>query len=720
MDNAIDQVSPPRPTSDAAMSPKPQPTTLDRIGKYDILAKLGQGGMGAVYKGHDPIIRRDVAVKIIHEHALEDPSVKPRFYREARSAGGLSHPNITIIHDVNEENGRPFLVMEYLEGDNLRSRLNAGPPLRNRQKLDIATQICRALLYAHEREVVHRDIKPENIQVLPDGTVKVMDFGIARIQSDTTTLTQTNSSLGTPRYMAPEQVKGEQIDHRADIFSFGVLLHELLSGAPPFPGENLTTIIYQILHTEPQPLELTPVEACEDLQLIVSTCMAKDPDDRYDSFAEVLEDLQAVAVPDEPLPADTPTDKISTSTSRPSRRRRSSRPSKRRQSSRKGWWIALGILLVVGLAAGGLFVFQPAFVSSLTASFPAATDRAAPQVTSDETSAVAALTITPNQVTVGVGDQAFLNIEARNAQGEVIQGQTLKHATVHWNTADSSIAAVAGVSMMDKEGLGGVVTGRNQGKTTVTVALDGVVQFVQVEVGMSSALLAEAKAQYTEVNALLPDATLPDSAVLTSFEHLRETFDDALDEAMRADIEQKIQDLAALIHAFQATETRHQQDSLTIFEKRAAWQVYLDQALPVRRSPASLHAEERVREIDEAVAGTTTLEPGSFVTCARTVAGGSTGALRICRDNARQFKPGTPVYLNAETNAARSASIRWAWIGPDGTELRPKRTRVMGVQGYRIWDVLKASETQQEGTYQIRIYNEKDLLIGRHTFMITP
>ena len=703
------------------MPSKPQSTTLDRIGKYEILAKLGQGGMGVVYKGHDPIIRRDVAIKIIHEHALEDPSVKPRFYREARSAGGLSHPNITIIHDVNEEDGRPFLVMEYLDGDNLRTRLNQGPPLRNRQKLDIATQICRALLYAHEREVIHRDIKPENIQLLPDGTVKVMDFGIARVQSETTTLTQTNSSMGTPRYMAPEQVKGEKVDNRADIFAFGVLLHELLSGTAPFPGENLTTIIYQILHTEPEPLELTPAEVCEDLQLIVSTCMEKDPDDRYNNFAEVLEDLQAVAVPDEPLPADTPTNKIQTSPTRPSRRRKASRSSKRRQSSRKGWWIALGVLLVIGLTAGGLFVFQPDLFRSF-ASFPAATDRAAPQVTSDETSAVAALTITPNQVTVGVGDQAFLKIEAHNAQGEVIKGETLKRATVQWNTADSSIAAVAGVSMDDEKGLGGVITGRNLGKTTVTVALDGVVQLVQVEVGMSSELLAEAKEQYLETNTLLVDIALPDSAVLASFEHLRETYSEAFDETMRADVEQKIQQLAAAINTFERTETEHQQDSLTIFEKRAAWQAYLDQALSLRQSPATAHAEQRRGEIDEVIAGATTLELNSFVTCDRTVAGGSTGALRICRDNAQadQFAPGTQVYLNAETNAARSASIRWTWIGPGGTELRPKRTRVLGVQGYRIWDVLKASETQQEGTYQIRIYNEKDLLIGRHTFTITP
>ncbi len=716
MENALETTPATRPTPDVASPPRPQPPVMERLGKYEILCKLGQGGMGEVYKGHDPVIGRDVAIKVIHERALEDPSVKPRFYREARSAGRLSHPNITIIYDVNEEDGRPYLVMEHLDGHDLRSILKSGAALTKKQKQQIAVQICKGLLYAHEKNIIHRDIKPENIRVLPDGTVKIMDFGIARIQSDTTTLTQTNASLGTPRYMAPEQVKGEELDHRADIFSFGVLFHELFSGVTPFTGENLTTLIYKILHTEPEPLNITPEALREDLQHIVSTCLEKEPENRYASFAEVLRDVEAISIPEEETAG--ATKKISKPTRRRRTPRRASTGARQQRPARKGLWIALGILLVVGLAAGSLAVFQPAFIFPEVSATP---ETVTPPASPAETQAAAALTITPGHVTMGVGDKEFLSVEIWNAQGERLAMEALKPATLQWNTGDSTIAAIAGVSMVDEQGLGGIVTARAQGKTTITVALDGVVQFIPVEVGISSEMRAEAEQQYRQTNALLIDPTLTDSAVGAAFETLRDAYGAALDEETQADIEQKIEHLAVLIAAFQQAEAQHQQDALTIFEKRAVWQAYLDQALTLRQSPAMLHATQRISEIDETIASTATLEADSFVTCERTVAGGSTGALRLCRDSAlkNQFTPGTPVYLNAKTNAARSARIRWTWTGPDGTELQQKNTRVMGVQGYRVWDVLKASETQQEGDYQIRIYNEKDLLIGRRSFTIT-
>jgi len=266
---------------------------MKRIGKYEILGQLGEGGMGVVYKGHDTIIDRDVAIKVVHERALKVPAIKKRFYREAQSAGRLSHENITIIYDVGEENGKPYIVMEYLEGDDLRGLLNAGIPLSLADKLSIASQICRGLHFAHEHGVVHRDIKPENVRVLPSGRVKIMDFGIARIQEQTQGLTMTGMALGTPRYMSPEQIRGEAIDHRVDIFSFGVLFYELLSGENPFMGEHITTIIYKILNTKPKPIEFERETTSQELQPIVSKCLAKNRDDRYADCAAVLRDLES-------------------------------------------------------------------------------------------------------------------------------------------------------------------------------------------------------------------------------------------------------------------------------------------------------------------------------------------------------------------------------------------------------------------------------------------
>ena len=153
---------------------------MKRIDKYEILGPLGQGGVGTVYKGHDTLIDRDVAIKVLHEKALQDETTKKRFYREAQSAGRLSHENITIIFELGEDNGKPYIVMEYLEGDDLRSLLKAGVTLSLADKLSIASQICRGLHYAHERGVIHRDIKPGNVRVLPSGRVKIMDFGLAR------------------------------------------------------------------------------------------------------------------------------------------------------------------------------------------------------------------------------------------------------------------------------------------------------------------------------------------------------------------------------------------------------------------------------------------------------------------------------------------------------------------------------------------------------------
>ena len=262
---------------------------MEHIGKYEILGELGQGGMGAVYRGRDTVIGRDVAIKVIHKQALGAPDIKKRFYREARSAGRLAHENITVIYDIDEADGAPFLVMEYLDGEDLRTRLDRGRALSNDEKLSIAIQIARGLHYAHEQGIIHRDIKPANIRILPNGRVKIMDFGIARIQNETQALTQTNLSLGTPRYMSPEQIKGEELDRRSDLFSYGVLIYELFTGQNPFMGvmrrpmasgeRRLESTVAGVRHSYPAHRQIRSLKAASKrLCLSPSKCITRSRD----------------------------------------------------------------------------------------------------------------------------------------------------------------------------------------------------------------------------------------------------------------------------------------------------------------------------------------------------------------------------------------------------------------------------------------------------------
>jgi len=265
---------------------------MDTIGKYTIQEVIGRGGMGTVYRARDTVIGREVAIKVIAEHVASIPNVKERFYQEAISAGRLTHEHIMTIYDVGENDGRPFLVMELLDGRDLRSMFDSGDAPGLERKLEIAIQISRGLAYAHARGVVHRDIKPENVRILSTGRLKILDFGIARVESETRTMT--HSSIGTPRYMSPEQVRGKQIDHRTDIFSFGVLLYELLSGVNPFDGSHVTAVIYKILHEEPEPVKVDDERLSADLQRIVAGCLEKDVDKRYPDFTAVIHDLEDV------------------------------------------------------------------------------------------------------------------------------------------------------------------------------------------------------------------------------------------------------------------------------------------------------------------------------------------------------------------------------------------------------------------------------------------
>jgi eukaryotic-like serine/threonine-protein kinase len=200
---------------------------LDYIGKYRVVRVIGEGGMGRVYEATDPVINRRVAIKTISQSVLQDPDTRARFLREAQAAGQLSHPNLITIHDVGEHEGSPFIVMEYLQGDELSRVISHGQLVLD-AKLRLMLEVCQGLAYAHHRGLIHRDIKPANIFITADQQVKILDFGLAR--GAVSELTQTGRVVGTPSYMAPEQVRGDVVDHRADIFAAGVVLYEVLSG----------------------------------------------------------------------------------------------------------------------------------------------------------------------------------------------------------------------------------------------------------------------------------------------------------------------------------------------------------------------------------------------------------------------------------------------------------------------------------------------------------
>lgn len=263
-----------------------------RIGKYELEEFLG-GGMSHVYRARDTVIGRTVAVKILTEAGCQDEEAKARFLAEARMAGGISHDNILGIYDFGEDDQhRPFMVMEFLRGEDLRHAIKNGHLGDLNGKLKVAVQVARALQYIHERKIVHRDIKPENIHLTTNGVVKLMDFGIAKTEG--LSMTRTGYVLGTPYYMAPEQVTGQNITGQVDVYAFGVLLFELLAGVKPISGDTVERIFYSILN---EPLKLEPLYAAGVPQSVcdlVSHCTAKDQAARPQGLAPVCAELERI------------------------------------------------------------------------------------------------------------------------------------------------------------------------------------------------------------------------------------------------------------------------------------------------------------------------------------------------------------------------------------------------------------------------------------------
>ena len=334
------------------------------IGRYRIIREIARSN-DVVYEAEDPVIKRRVAVKEL----LLPPNLTgearreriERFYREAKAAGRLSHPSIVTIHEVGESNGRYFIAMEYLEGHTLRDLIQLQGPLPPDRAADIATQILDALDYAHSQGVVHRDIKPDNIHILPDGRVKITDFGIARIMTDPA-ITTDGRIFGTPSYMSPEQIAGRPVDERSDLFSLGVVLYEMLTGRKPFVGDSIVTITYQITTVDPP----APEGISGDLVRVIMKALAKDVSARYQSAKEMAADIRRAAQRSDTEPTP-PAQPISTPTT-------SAEPTPAPQDQRvphrvSPAWRTFLTSLAVGAAVGFLLLLLAVVVRSAYISY---------------------------------------------------------------------------------------------------------------------------------------------------------------------------------------------------------------------------------------------------------------------------------------------------------------------------------------------------------------
>ena len=263
------------------------------ISHYKITEKLGEGGMGVVYKAEDTKLDRPVALKFLSPHLVQDQEVRKRFEREAKAAAALSHPNVCTVYEIDEVDGRTLIAMEFVEGESLDKKIERGP-LKIDVALDIARQIARGLEAAHKKGIFHRDIKPANVLVSEDGHVTIVDFGLAQL-AEASRLTRDDTTLGTAAYMSPEQTQGSGTDQRTDIWSLGVVVYEMITGRQPFRGDYEQAVMYSIMHEPPEPLTALRTGVPMELERIVLKCVAKAPGERYQSTAELLVDLRKAA-----------------------------------------------------------------------------------------------------------------------------------------------------------------------------------------------------------------------------------------------------------------------------------------------------------------------------------------------------------------------------------------------------------------------------------------
>ncbi len=263
-----------------------------RVGKFELHELIGAGAMGSVWKAYDSVIRRYVALKLLSGAVGRTHDARERFLREARAAGALQHPNIVTIYDLGEFEGQLFIAMELVDGRDLSSLIALNEPLALERKLDIVIEVLQGLCYAHERGVIHRDIKPSNVRIASDGSVKIMDFGIARLQS--TDATGSGAIVGTPTYMAPEQITNGPVTPATDLFAVGCLLYELLSYRKPFEGETVHGVLYQVLTTDPKPLRTMAPSIPAALERVVAKAMNKVPEDRFETAKQMQSALFSI------------------------------------------------------------------------------------------------------------------------------------------------------------------------------------------------------------------------------------------------------------------------------------------------------------------------------------------------------------------------------------------------------------------------------------------
>ncbi len=321
--------------------------TGQTISHYRILEKLGEGGMGVVYKATDTKLERTVALKFLAADSVEDEEHKARFRREARAAAALDHPNICTVYEID---GQTFLAMPYLEGSTVRQKVKQRP-LKLAEAIDIAIQAGEGLRAAHGKGIVHRDIKSANLMVSPQGQVKVMDFGLAQA-ADQSLLTKTETLLGTPVYMSPEQAQREPTDRRTDIWSLGIVIYEMLIGRTPFEGEREQAVLYGIVQEEPEPITSQRARVPLELDWIVDKALAKEKDERYPHIDDMLVDLRAVArqvaeASDTGRPSKRPTTKL--------RREAPARARRRRLAWALGFAAAAVVLAAAGAALWNFF-----------------------------------------------------------------------------------------------------------------------------------------------------------------------------------------------------------------------------------------------------------------------------------------------------------------------------------------------------------------------------
>jgi serine/threonine protein kinase len=304
------------------------------ISHYKIMGKLGEGGMGEVYLAEDIKLKRKVALKFLPSRIKADDADKNRFLQEARAAAALNHPNVCVVHDIKESEGRQFIVMEYVKGQTLKELIHE-EPLPLPRVLDYATQIADALLAAHQQDILHRDVKSENIMVSETGQVKVMDFGLAKLKGSIN-LSRTSSTAGTVGYQSPESLHGREVDARSDIFSYGIVLYEMITGRLPFRGEYEAAMIYSILNEEPEPIQKHRTGLSSEILHILNRALEKNPEDRYQSMRDLLIDLKR-------LKRDTgksaPVSQVSPQENR----------DKGRNSPGKKKWLGIGLILAVAI-----------------------------------------------------------------------------------------------------------------------------------------------------------------------------------------------------------------------------------------------------------------------------------------------------------------------------------------------------------------------------------